>query len=189
MDVTQFWSILDTARNRAGGWEDMLSPLVTLLSELETNDLMIWARIFDEYHHLSYKEKLWAAAYIINGGCSDDGFDYFRGWLTAQGKDVYLSALNDPDSLAVVDACEGDVEFEDILGAAFDAYREKMKIQDALTYDHYLAELDKYPLPDQIRQEMISEINYADGMDLDWDEDDEDSLSKLFPKLADAFDF
>jgi len=25
------------------------------------------------------------AAYIINGGCSDDGFEYFRRWLVLQG--------------------------------------------------------------------------------------------------------
>jgi hypothetical protein len=28
----------------------------------------------------SYRNDLWAAGYLINGGCSDDGFDYFRGW-------------------------------------------------------------------------------------------------------------
>jgi hypothetical protein len=29
---------------------------------------------------------MWVAAYLMNGGCSDDGFDYFRGWLIAQGR-------------------------------------------------------------------------------------------------------
>jgi hypothetical protein len=28
----------------------------------------------------------WGAAYLANGGCSDDGFDYFRGWLIGQGR-------------------------------------------------------------------------------------------------------
>jgi hypothetical protein len=37
----------------------------------------------------SYTNPLWAAAYVINGGCSDDGFDYFRGWLIAQGREVF----------------------------------------------------------------------------------------------------
>ena len=35
-------------------------------------------------------------------GCSDDSFSDFRMWLIAQGKDVYLNALKDPDSLSGV---------------------------------------------------------------------------------------
>ena len=35
-------------------------------------------------------------------GCSDDGFSDFRMWLIAQGKEVYLNALKDPDSLSGV---------------------------------------------------------------------------------------
>lgn len=34
------------------------------------------------------------------GGCSDDGFDYFLGWLVAQGKEVYHSTLENPEFLA-----------------------------------------------------------------------------------------
>ena len=47
----------------------------------------------------AYRQELWGAAYLINGGCSDDGFVYFLGWLIAQGRDVYQAALPDPDSL------------------------------------------------------------------------------------------
>jgi hypothetical protein len=43
---------------------------------------------------------LWAAAYIINGGCSDDGFRYFRDWLISEGRSVFERALKDPGSLA-----------------------------------------------------------------------------------------
>ena len=35
-------------------------------------------------------------------GCSDDGFSDFRMWLIAQGKEVYLNALKDPDALSGV---------------------------------------------------------------------------------------
>jgi hypothetical protein len=37
----------------------------------------------------SYRTVLWAAACLINGGYSDDGFEYFRGWLIVQGRDVF----------------------------------------------------------------------------------------------------
>ncbi|WP_257233953.1 DUF4240 domain-containing protein [Streptomyces sp. JV178] len=48
----------------------------------------------------SYRAPLWAAAFTINGGCSDDGFDYVRGWLVLQGHEVFERAVADPDSLA-----------------------------------------------------------------------------------------
>jgi len=48
----------------------------------------------------SYRSSLWAAAYVINGGCSDDGFDYFRAWLMLQGRETFGQAVADPDSLA-----------------------------------------------------------------------------------------
>ena len=38
----------------------------------------------------------------MEAGCSDDSFSDFRMWLIAQGKEVYLNALKDPDSLSGV---------------------------------------------------------------------------------------
>ena len=38
-------------------------------------------------------QPLWDAAYLINGGCSDDGFDYFRGWLVDQGRETFERCL------------------------------------------------------------------------------------------------
>ena len=45
-------------------------------------------------------DSLRAAASLILGGCSDDGFEYFRGWLIAQGREVFERSVADPDSLA-----------------------------------------------------------------------------------------
>lgn len=41
-----------------------------------------------------------AAAYLIGGGCSDDGFTDFRFGVIAQGRDWYEKAAACPDSLA-----------------------------------------------------------------------------------------
>jgi hypothetical protein len=43
---------------------------------------------------------VWAAAYLIGGGCSDDSFMDFRAGLIAQGRDWYHKAAASPDSLA-----------------------------------------------------------------------------------------
>jgi hypothetical protein len=188
MDIGVFWKIIDAARKENDGWEDMYEPLIDRLAKLAANEILSWKNIFDEYQSLSYKNKLWAAAYIINGGCGDDGFDYFRGWLTAQGKRVFMNALKDPDSLAEVEAAEGNVEFEDILGAAADAYFKKIGTEDK-NYDLFYAELVKHPLPDELKKEIIAEIDYAKDIDIEWNDEKEDELKKILPKLCEAFDW
>lgn len=63
-----------------------------------------------QFHNLLYsyggaadKYGLWTAAGILmGGGCSDDSFSDFLMWLIAQGKEVYLNALKNPDSLSDV---------------------------------------------------------------------------------------
>lgn len=75
----------------------------------------------------SYRQDLWGAAYLINGGASEDGFEYFRGWLVAQGQEVWDAALADADSLAdVVDEDLGEefegFEGEGMLRVAVNAY-------------------------------------------------------------------
>lgn len=49
---------------------------------------------------ISHRNQLWAAGYLINDGCSDDGFEYFRAWLIAQGREVFERVVADPDALA-----------------------------------------------------------------------------------------
>jgi hypothetical protein len=68
---------------------------------------------------------LWAAAYIIGGGCSDDGFSDFRGWLICRGEKVYEAALRDPESLVeVVDDSE-ECQYEGFQYVAFQAWENK----------------------------------------------------------------
>jgi hypothetical protein len=78
----------------------------------------------------SYRGDLWAATYMINGGASDDGFDYFRGWLIAQGRQVFERVVADPDSQAerptvrAAAATHDELECEEILGIAWNAHLE-----------------------------------------------------------------
>jgi hypothetical protein len=74
----------------------------------------------------AHRWDLWGAAYIMNRGCSDDGFVYFRGWLISQGFDRYHAALKRPDSLAIgelrfvhrTDGCEFEELIEILAGHA-----------------------------------------------------------------------
>src|ERR1700731_1618466 len=72
---------------------------------------------FRRYLNMAYTWDLWGAASVIHGGCSDDGFEYFRRWLVLRGRDVYEDALADPDSLAQLNSQSGPDgiwEFEEI---------------------------------------------------------------------------
>ena len=83
-----------------GDCQAQTAQLVAALGQRSVVEVLDWDRIQDELWVESYRRDLWGAAYLINGGCSDDGFDYFRGWLLGQGQAIWQAALADPDSLA-----------------------------------------------------------------------------------------
>jgi hypothetical protein len=114
----------------------------------------------------AYTWDLWGAAYLINGGCSDDGFAYFRAWLISRGQDVYSAALQNPDSLAsVVDPDRDDYEFEDLWGIAQEVYED--------TTDEQMPEVDS-TWPAEPKGER-------------WDFNDDEQISRRLPRLADLF--
>ncbi len=181
MNIAIFWRIIDEARNE-NGWEAMATPLARRLATFEDTDIFLWHNILWEYQQLSYKSKLWAAAYVINGGCSDDGFDYFRGWLTAQGRAVFEQALNDPDSLAGIDSCEENIEFERILSIAWDAYSEKGDRKG--DYGDFWDACAGYSLTEEMKKDMQDGIVYAVDIDAEWNDE---GIECLVPKLCEKF--
>ncbi len=100
MDEQRFWSIVEQAGRNARDQEQQEASLRRLLSALPVTDLIAWQSAYDARRAAAYSWDLWGAAYVIHGGASDDGFDYFRNWLIARGRRVYDAALADPDSLA-----------------------------------------------------------------------------------------
>lgn len=200
MNKEQFWQIIDTARKTAGGWKSMYDPLLEALAKLDALDIIRWDQIFDQYRILAYKDKIWAAAAVMHEGCSKDGFEAFLGWLIAQGKEVYFKALENPDSLAEVDAVKVfgrevfDSEeipegayFETILYIASNAYGNKPG-----QYNFY-NQLLINPLSDQEKAEMADGIHYAEDIDAnDWSRCDSwgeisKKLSVLLPNLYKLF--
>lgn len=68
------------------------------------------------------------AAFVVMGGCSDDGFDYFRGWLISRGEEVFNQVIKNPEFLAEYlseENLQEDVfapQLEEMLSVASDAY-------------------------------------------------------------------
>ncbi len=127
MEKERFWQLVDESRNQAqGDADEQIEVLRTILAELEPAEIVAFDRLFTEYWGRAYTWELWAAAYIIGGGCSDDGFMDFRGWLIAKGEKVYENALINPESLAeVVEDSDEDGQVEGFQYVASQAWEKK----------------------------------------------------------------
>jgi hypothetical protein len=128
MDETEFWEIVDSTREAAGGDpEDHAEVLVERLLQSDPDAVLDFARHFESRYNRAYRWDLWGAAWVLLDGASDDAFDYFRCWLIGQGRDVFEGALHDPDSLAALledfdEEVDGDGE--ELGYAADEAYEE-----------------------------------------------------------------
>ncbi|HEV2293591.1 MAG TPA: DUF4240 domain-containing protein [Tepidisphaeraceae bacterium] len=169
MDDTQFWKIIKRAKSEADGDPEAIAEGVhQQLTELPASEIESFDAILRSKVAAAYAWKLWGAAYLMNGGCSDDGFEYFRGWLVAQGQKVYEAAVADPDSLAKVADPENDQhECEDILYVAMRAYEGVAGKQLPVP-----AGTSQAPEPSGER----------------WDFDDQEATARQLPRLARKYD-
>jgi hypothetical protein len=123
-----FWRIIGRTVDSSHDPDGQINALRSVLRELPIEDIVSFELAFRRYLNQAYTWDLWGAAYVIHGGCSDDGFEYFRRWLVSRGRDVYETALANPESLAQLDAQPGpdDVwEFEAIYYVTRRAFEEK----------------------------------------------------------------
>ena len=187
MDKNEFWELIQTSF-REGNWETdkEMEILINKLSEYSQEDIIKFGKIYDIYADESYKEKLWAAAYVMNGGCSDDCFDYFRGWLISQGKEPYFNAMINPDFIIDLDI-PYDVNYfenEQMLSVALEAFNKKTGTDDI---NIYFEKIDEFEIDSDEIQEITNEISFGKDIDATWDDEDEESLKKLVPKLYDQY--
>jgi uncharacterized protein DUF4240 len=128
MDETEFWALIDSTREDAeGDPEEQADLLIERLTRLDPDAVMFFARHFESRYNRASQWDLWAAAWILLDGVSDDAFDAFRCWLIGQGREVFEHAAHDADSLAEVlegfdEELDGDAE--DLGYAADEAYEQ-----------------------------------------------------------------
>ena len=159
MQEQDFWNIVDSVRQTASNDLDARVDLLAAhLENLEGKTIVAFQAKYDEMIDRADRWDLWGAAYLINGGCSDDGFRYFRDWLISEGSSVYAQSLANPDQLADFDLPD-DCELESFGYVALDVYEEKFKTQLARHYRSPHLETQGEP----------------------WEEDD---LAALLPRLA-----
>ena len=151
-----FWTLIGQAKEHCGQDQDaFLQFLDDRLTAMGPEQALNFDAVIHGYREAAYKYGLWCAATIMLDGCSDDSFTYFRSWLIAQGKDVYMSALKDPDFLAEVPV-HGDCRFESVSYVGVSVY-EKLTGQNS--YDRF--DRDAYQA---LVEELKKGITYDEGI-------------------------
>lgn len=172
-----FWALIGQAQAQWGHEpSDPNEWLMDRLVSMGPEQAKRFDTIARVYMDLAYQYGLWTAASVMErDGCSDDGFIDFRAWLVGQGKDVYMAAMKDPDTLADAPPyhdCQfdslplmGDYAYEKLTGR--DAYQDF----DPSEYHTLKAELKK-------------DIVYGDGIGYPYDSAD---VPAYLPRLCQKY--
>lgn len=170
MNQDIFWMIIKDSL-RAADAEDQAEYICGKLDQMTKEEVLEFDLIFRQLHEDCFNWDIWAAAYTIQGGCSDDGFIDFRSWLVAQGKEVFEKALKSSDSLAELGRTklEESEEGEDFYYLAADMYEESTGKQ-----------IENDP--------GYKEITYKEVPDgKEWDEENIDDLRERNPEVFKLF--
>ncbi|MBN2155401.1 MAG: DUF4240 domain-containing protein [Candidatus Lokiarchaeota archaeon] len=178
MDVEQFWDLIQTSEGDG-------KRLATLLLDLKPEEIRGFGDFIDLHFNKAYMWKLWAAAYLINGGCSEEEFDQFVYWLIGKGKETYNRTLENPDYLAEKVA-EDEVTFnEDIIisiARALDRLDKSIDGRSNITIPADLAQYEEKPKNPRGKEwqndgellEMFPKLGERFGEMLEWEEEEEE---------------
>ncbi|MCB5198512.1 DUF4240 domain-containing protein [Loktanella sp. TSTF-M6] len=100
MDENLFWDLIDEGLTSQPIVE-RIDTLPERLAAFKATAIRDFEKIRRSLEARAYRWDVWALAYLLQGGCSDDAFENFRGWLVLQGREVFEGAIADPDSFDV----------------------------------------------------------------------------------------
>ncbi len=108
MTDTECWILIEQCHDMALNDMELKCRLIReAVERLPDDSAADMVRFLDTQMSRCYTWPLWGAAYVMNGGCGDDGFHDFRACLISRGEAAVVKALKDPDSLADI---AGDIE-------------------------------------------------------------------------------
>ncbi|MBW8486940.1 DUF4240 domain-containing protein [Actinomadura parmotrematis] len=129
MTEDEFWGLIDGIRETGTtDAEEVADRAAEVLAGRSREEITGVQAVIDGLLARSRTTPLRAAAHLIGGGRSDDGFDHFRGWLITQGRVVFATVVDDPDKLAALPAVQraradgAPLECEDALAIASTAH-------------------------------------------------------------------
>ena len=149
LDEDLYWSIVENSIQKTTNQEDQELFLISEIEKLSPKEMIGFRLRTDKLLFDTYNENLWCAAYIINGGCSDGGFEYFRCWLIAKGKEAFYKVKNNPDALInLVIKGQETYEFEGFWYVAMNAFKNKTdkELFSYIDYDTFVTNDENYPV-------------------------------------------
>jgi hypothetical protein len=173
MPEDQYWESIDHAIVNTKGEREFLDHLTQNLENLSPKEIVGFRLRTDVLLTKSYNSELWCAAYIMNGGCSDDGFEYFRCWLISSGQEIFEAAMKNPDSISNYITEEKEYyELEEFWYVANNAFNNRTgkELYDYIDYDKF----------------HQGEGHYV-GNEFTWSEDDPESMKAICPRLYARF--
>lgn len=168
LDESIFWEIVDKSLKNSNGESGQISILVKEIEILTPKEIIGFRLRTDKLLYDTYNSEMWCAGYIMNDGCSDDGFEYFRNWVISRGKEVYFEAKKNPDNL-FLEFVEGKeyYELEDFWYVALTAFNNRTGND---LYDY---------IPDDFK---TNEENYAQ-FEFTWKEENPETMKAICPRL------
>ncbi len=168
LDEQQFWEIVDASLKNTNNEMEQMSFLIKEIEKLHPKAIIGFRLRTDKLLYDTYTSEMWCAGYIMNGGCSDDGFEYFRNWIISRGKEVYYSAKQNPDNL-IAEYVEGKeyYDLEDFWYAALTAFTNKTGKE---LYDYIADDFN------------TNEGNYPQ-FEFTWQEEKPETMKAICPRL------
>lgn len=169
LDEDTFWNIVDKSLKNTNNQEEQEQFLIREISNLTPHEIIGFRLRTDKLLYDTYNSEMWCAGYIMNGGCSDDAFEYFRNWIISRGRNVFYKAKENPDNL--ITEVSKDIEFyefESFWDVALEAFNQKTgkDLYDYIDDENFKTQEGQYP-----------------HFEFTWQEENPESMKKICPKL------
>ncbi|MFJ1791844.1 DUF4240 domain-containing protein [Kitasatospora griseola] len=185
MDNDEFWQLIDSARAAATPAVPFERALVDVLATRPEPEILRFGACFDRLHHALYRWDVWAAAYLIGGGCSDDSFMDFRAGVISEGRAWYEKVLAGPDVIAEHPAAVGENRFE----AEDVFFNEAVNYAASYAFERRTGDRAGFHLAyERHRAELgvtrVGPVERDAGMGESFDFDDDAEMHRRLPRLA-----
>jgi Protein of unknown function (DUF4240) len=185
VDDNEFWAIVEQARAALGDDRDDGEALAEALAgHLAGGPAELIAEFgyrLDRLHDALYRWDVWAAAYLIGRGCSNDTFMDFRAGVIALGRDWYQRVLASPDALAehpVIRRAGAEDNYQAVFAESM-LYAAGEAMEQLTGDDHAY-----YDFLDQVSGDDLERDPSADPDGEDFDFDDPAEMRRRLPQLA-----
>ena len=128
MNQDLFWSIIQESQQEPRDCFRQADFITRRLMNFDRDGIIAFDKHFSERMSEAFRADLWAVAGVINGGCSNDGFDYFLAWMISLGREAYAEILLDPASAGTFIDKDDDAWCEPVMYCARKAYASKFGI-------------------------------------------------------------